>query len=130
MFQVLASSGVRTAIAETRPFSLPQKPRRAYILSPQADSLITEGEPLTFRGGGFSSDFGRTDLHEGVWGIVKGEVLGTGFEFVTRALPVGRHEIKLTVPDGVGGIVSTSSYVEVRARKTQKFAEPAASEAP
>jgi hypothetical protein len=117
VFQVLASAGVRTTIVQSEPFAVPQKPRQAYILSPKADLVIPQGEPLLFKGGGHSPDFWRTDLSEGEWRIGNGEILGRRYEFIIRSLPAGRHEIKFSIPDGLGGTSSTTRYIEVEKRK-------------
>jgi hypothetical protein len=61
-FQVVASAGIRTALAETDAFPVKQKARRAHILSPDPGATVTQGEPVVLRGGGFSPDVGTPGL--------------------------------------------------------------------
>jgi hypothetical protein len=115
-FQVVASAGVRTAVTETEPFAIPVKPVQVHILSPTDGTLVTEGEPLTLRGGGFSPDFGTTAFEDVVWTSSRDGPLGIGYETLVQNLSVGRHRIKLTVPDGLGGEAAGIVSVEVASK--------------
>ncbi|HEX9131871.1 MAG TPA: hypothetical protein VF844_06240 [Ktedonobacteraceae bacterium] len=116
-FQVVASSGIRTALAETEPFSVPQKPRQAYILLPEPGASFMEGSAVILRGGGFSPDF-ETTLHADVlWSSdIDGE-LGVGYELVLHTLSAGQHKITLSVPDGLGGKASSSVAITVNSKE-------------
>src|SRR5215208_703168 len=113
LFQVVASGGIRTAVAETDPFAVPWEPRQAYILSPKPEAAFVEGEPVTLVGEGASSDFETTNIEDMVWTSSKDGHLGIGYEVITHTLSAGRHKIMLTVPDGLGGESSTSVFFEV-----------------
>ncbi len=83
-FQVLASASIRTVAADSEPFSVAQKPRRAHILSPQSGGKFKQGEPVVLRGGGFSPDFGMSDFEDVAWSSSKDGVLGAGYELVVH----------------------------------------------
>jgi hypothetical protein len=54
LVQVVASSGIRTSVTQSKPFAAPLTGRRATILS--AD--VTAAGRVVLRGGAFSPDFG------------------------------------------------------------------------
>jgi hypothetical protein len=113
VFQVIASAGIRTAVAETDPFSVPREPRQAYILSRTREGTFAEGEPIVLVGEGVSSDFGTTVLEDMVWSSHKDGHLGVGREVITNTLSAGEHRITLSVPDGLGGESSATTRIEV-----------------
>jgi len=112
-FRVLASSGVRTALAESAPFALRQKPRRAFILSPARDEQVAAGQNLILRGGGFAPGAGLADPKDTLWMSSVDGALGYGHEVVAR-VSEGLHTITVIVPDGVGGRASADVTVFVR----------------
>jgi hypothetical protein len=112
LFQVVASSGIRTAVAESEPFAAPTKRRIASILSPEPRTEVPEGSPLVFRGGAYSPDFGLGEMGDVLWSSNLDGLLGRGFELVTEDLTAGVHAITLTVPDGLGG--TTTAHVSIR----------------
>ena len=114
--QVVASSGIRTAVAQTPPFAVAVKPVRAHILSPTNGMIIEEGERLDLRGIGFSPDFGTTDFEDMVWNSHRDGLLDVGYETVVSNLSPGRHRLELTVLDGFGGESIARVTVEVRAK--------------
>jgi len=116
LLQVVATSGIRTTIAESEPFTLPVKPRRAHVLCPKSGAEFAEGRRVGLRGGGFSPDFGLGDLEDAVWSSSIDGSLGRGFEVIAENLSEGPHTITLTVPDGVGGAASTAIRLRVTAR--------------
>jgi hypothetical protein len=109
-FQVAASAGIRTTLAETETFAVPRKPVRVHILSPKDGSQLSEDEPLLLNGFGYSPDFGTTEPEDGVWTSSHDGNLGVGQQLLIPHLTPGRHRITLTVGDGLGaesaGIVS------------------------
>ncbi|MCV2489221.1 hypothetical protein OF117_07575 [Geodermatophilus sp. YIM 151500] len=113
-FQIVASSGVRTAVAETAAFPLPVKPVRAYIHEPADGASITEGEPLTLRGIGLSPNFGTTAFEDMAWSSEEDGPLDVGYDIVLVGLPAGSHRFTLTVPDGVDGEAVAAVSVTVR----------------
>jgi hypothetical protein len=113
VFQIVAYAGVRTAVATTEPFSVSQKPYKAYILSPESGTTVKKGEAVVLLGGGFSPDFQTTEFEDGVWTSSLDGVIGTGYEVVTHNLSVGRHKITLNFPDGLGGEAIASVFVYI-----------------
>jgi len=106
--QLVTSANIRTTTTETEPFAVPRKPREAYILAlDQGDAAFTQGEPVLFMGSGFSPDFGTPDLEEMVWRSDVDGALGVGHQILAQTLSKGHHRITLTIPDGLGGEVST-----------------------
>ncbi len=115
MFQVVASSGVRTAVANTKPFAVPRKPRKGYILSPEKSGVtFRQGEEVVFLGGGFSPNFATTDFEDVVWTSDRDGVIGTGYQVITHLLSAGRHRISIGFPDGLGGEASASVFVTIK----------------
>jgi hypothetical protein len=118
--QIVASAGLRSAVAETSPFEVSRKPRLAFIVRPEQSSIVYT-ESIAFvplLGGGFSPDFGVAPGPEVSWSTRVLGQLGTGQRIVAR-LPVGKHRIMLHVPDGIGGEVVTAKIIDVR-----RVAEP------
>lgn len=116
VFQVVTYAGVRTTVASTDPFSVPQKPRQAYILSPEPSCTFSDAEPIVLLGGGFSPDFWTTEFEDVVWNSSLDGFLGTGHEIVLHTLSIGRHRIEVNIPDGVGGKALAGKFIEVKPR--------------
>jgi hypothetical protein len=117
-FRVLASSGVRTAVAESETFALSVKPRRAHILTPEPGTEVFAGTPVVLLGGGFSPDHGLSDPDDVVWTSNIDGVVGRGHEVVASDLTAGPHIITVSVPDGAGAVAvsETTILVEEDAR--------------
>lgn len=111
--RVLASSGIRTGKAESEPFALPVKPRRAHILRPEPGVRVRAGDPVFLLGGGFSPDYGLSEPEEVIWTSNIDGILGHGYEVVTPDLSAGPHVITVSVPDGAGGVASSETTVLV-----------------
>jgi hypothetical protein len=105
--QLIASTGVRTTTTETEPFAVPRKPREAFVLAPDPGATFTQGEPVLLMGSGFSPDFETPDFEEMVWRSDVDGPLGIGYQILAQTLSKGHHRIILTIPDGLGGEVST-----------------------
>jgi hypothetical protein len=114
LLQIVASSGIRTAVSESDPFSVPVKPRRAFILSPEAGIVVSEGDAITFLGGGFSPDFGVAEMEDTLWTSNIDGILGTGWEVITPTMSPGLHLITLTISDGIEARASAAITVEVK----------------
>ena len=61
-FQVVASSGIRTTVITSEPFTVPVKPTTGEILSPVDGAEIRVGARLLLHGRAFSPDFGTTSI--------------------------------------------------------------------
>src|SRR5262249_16965617 len=112
VFQVIASSGIRSSVATTESLQVPKKPRKAYILSPANSGMTFErGEGAVLLGGGFSPDFETADLDEVVWVSNRDGVIGTGYQVIAHSLSTGQHRISIGLPDGLGGEALASVFV-------------------
>jgi len=67
------------------------------------------------RGGGFGPGHGLSEPQDAQWSSSLDGVLGAGYEVVAQRLSEGPHTVRLTVPDGLGGIASAEVAVLVRA---------------
>jgi hypothetical protein len=114
-FQVIATSGIRTAVADSSPFEVPRKPRQAHIVSPKTGATFPFGAVVAFTGAGFSPDHGMSDFDDIIWTSNRDGFLGAGFEVLAHTLSLGRHRVTLSVPDGMGGETCQSVNIEVRA---------------
>ncbi|MDQ6815059.1 MAG: hypothetical protein M3040_15090 [Bacteroidota bacterium] len=113
LFQIVASSGMRTSTATTEPFAVDRKPYEAHILSPKSSDNFKKGADVRLYGGGFSPDFGTIDFDYVTWTSDRDGLLGTGYEVITNKLSSGRHRISINLPDGLGGDVSASVYIQI-----------------
>jgi hypothetical protein len=108
--QVVASSGIRTTVAESKPFAVPLTPRKATILSAEASA---SGQ-VVLRGGAFSPDFGLGAPEDVTWSSNVDGLLGYGFMLVADRLTTeGLHVITLAAPDGLGDLATASTSVTV-----------------
>jgi hypothetical protein len=114
LFQIAASSTIRTTVAETSAIAVPVKPRRPYILSPEPNSRFFQEESVVLQGGGFSPDFQTAPFDEVVWTSNVGGFLGYGYEVITHTLTPGLHKITLGVADGLGGEVAASLLIKIQ----------------
>jgi hypothetical protein len=120
--QVVASAGIRTAVEQTPPFAVPVKPARARIFSPAETASIEQGQPLALMGIGFSPDFGTSDFEDTEWTSDRDGPLAVGYDAIVTGLSAGRHHVRLTVPDGLGGESVATTVVEVGPRATDDSA--------
>jgi hypothetical protein len=114
-FQVLASTGIRTTHAETESFAVPRKPARAFILAPLDGEHTGSAEPLLLSGVGYSPESGTTSPEGGVWTSDRDGELGRGKQVLVQGLTPGRHQLSLTVPDGLGHDTEASISIVVQA---------------
>jgi hypothetical protein len=112
-FQVIVSSGLRSAVAQTEPFAVPHKPRKAHFLSPQEGEVFRAGDPVTFIGGGHSPDGGTCAFDEVAWHSSLEGLLGTGYQMVRKDLRPGTHRITLSLPDGACGEAAASVWIKI-----------------
>lgn len=114
VFQVVASSGIRTALATTEPVAIPEKPCLAHIVSPEDGATFSQGDAVELLGGGFSPNFETTEYDDVSWTSSQDGRLGTGYQVVTNSLSPGRHRITLRVPDLMGGESIASRVITIR----------------
>jgi len=119
-FQVLATEGIRTGMAISKPFSVPQKPRETTIISPPTGAVVVPGQTVTLVGESFSPDIGSAHPSEMQWSSDLDGQLGVGQEINLSTLRLGLHKISLQTPDGYGGQSITSIQIEVKAPTPHK----------
>lgn len=117
--QVLASAGLRTAIAQTEYITVPQKPRKAYIVYPQECSEAQFGDAVLLGGAAFSPDWGAAAPDETTWHSDVAGPLGAGNQILVLNLPVGSHRIAMRAPDGHGSEASSMVTIRIRSRREQ-----------
>lgn len=92
---VLATDGLRSAMARSEPFDLPDRPPRVTILTPGEDEVLTPDQPISLLGS--ACDLAGHPLPDErlVW-RVDGEVVACGRRLVAGGpLAPGAHEIQL-----------------------------------
>jgi hypothetical protein len=110
LVQVVASSGIRTSVTQSNPFTAPRTPRRATILS----AAVTEAGRVVLRGGAFSPDFGLGSPDDVTWTSNVDGLLGHGVVLVAdRLVTEGLHAVTLTAPDGMGGLATATTPVTI-----------------
>ena len=111
--ELMASSGMRTSTRKIENISLPLKGRNILINSPKNNEQFIKGNMIYFSGVGFSPDFGISLHDEITWSTERHGVIGKGFQLMHSRLPEGEHEIRMTIPDGLGKEVSESIKITV-----------------
>ena len=119
VFQIAASSTIRTTVAETEPVSVPVTPRRPYIVSPEPGATFLQGESVTLAGVGYSPDFETAPLDEVVWTSNVAGFIGYGHEIITETLAPGSHKITLGVADGLGGEASADVRIRINPKEEE-----------
>ncbi|HEY9285890.1 MAG TPA: hypothetical protein VIP46_20740 [Pyrinomonadaceae bacterium] len=115
-FQLVVSSGLSAAVAESEPFAVRLKPRRAHIVSPRDGQTFRAGDPVVFAGAGHSPDYGTSADDEVAWSSsLECCGLGTGSHLVRDDLPPGTHRVTLATGDGRGGETTASVWIKVEA---------------
>jgi len=117
VFQIVASSTIRTTVAETDPVPVPIKPRRPFIVSPEPDASFLQGESVVLAGLGYSPDFGTAPLDEVVWTSNVAGFIGYGYEVITQTLTPGLHKITLGVTDGIGAEASEDVLIRINPKE-------------
>jgi hypothetical protein len=110
---VAASSGIRTAVVTTESFAVLLKPLQAIILSPESGFRVGRSERLRLLGAAISPDFETAPPDEMAWFSNRDGLLGIGHETWVTGLSVGRHELTLHLPDGLGGESEATISVDV-----------------
>jgi hypothetical protein len=114
LFQVLATSGIRTGCSLSETFEVPERPRFVSIAVPEGKTTIKSGEAAILVGEAFSSHHGSVPPSELEWHSDIDGPLGHGHVLDLSRLSVGKHTISLRGPDGAGGVCSATTAVEVR----------------
>jgi hypothetical protein len=97
---VVATDGLGTAVARTRPFQVARKPLDVRILEPVAECRAAAGQPMRLIGQAYDPD-ARGPVFDGLrWSSSRDGELGEGGSIVTPPLSAGEHLIRLTAGEG------------------------------
>jgi hypothetical protein len=109
--RVLATDGVNTTHADSRPFAVPNKGERAFIFEPLDGATYDSREPVLLHGQGWHMERGETANENLVWLSSRQGEIGRG-GLIEAQLSPGAHEITLTAgSDAERGLSSVSIMV-------------------
>ena len=113
LIRVLASDGYNTAIAVSKPFSIPSRKPEPMIISPWAGQSVPVAQPILVQGTALDADDGSLSGTALRWAVDSNDV-GTGQQIVIGELTPGPHVLSLTATDTAGSaqIVTTTFTVE------------------
>ena len=112
--QVLASTLLRTTVAETDVFAVSQTPAQAMISPVPQDGQTQQSEVVELAGCAYSPD-GCADEDDCRWNSSLDGDLGCGEYLIANNLTPGEHIISFTAPDGMGGSTRAEYTVQVLA---------------
>jgi hypothetical protein len=115
LLQILATAGIRTAVAVSERFSVAPKPRRPVILAPVDGLVAVRGAAVRFLGVVYGPGGRSTSIEAMNWTSSIDGHLGSGAEMVLYALSPGRHILTLRIDDGCGKEGSASVCITVKA---------------
>ncbi|RAT97702.1 hypothetical protein [Brevibacillus sp. Leaf182] len=113
-FQVLATEGIRTGMAVSEPFQVPERPCKVYINNPVPGAIVWLGRVTHFMGDAFSPDIGSVHPSKLHWYSDIGGLLGVGQEIYVRSLQPGSHTISLKVVDRDNQECAASIHIVVK----------------
>lgn len=116
-FRVVVNDGVLSGEDETDfSISVPDKAPVALITSPQAFTVLGDGQLLVLQGTGQDFEDGTLPEVSMTWSDNVSGTLGTGASLPVAALAPGWHTITLTVIDSTGKTASSTTNVYIGAR--------------
>lgn len=115
VFQVLASSGIRTGSATSEAISIDPEPPEVRIAG--GETTVARGETLALRAFAFSPDTGSLPLANVTWISDRDGEVARGRRVLIRSLSLGKHQLTANVPDGEGGDYTARTDIEVKPRR-------------
>ncbi len=113
--QVMASTLLRTTMAETEMFAVSRTPAQAMISPVPQDGQTQQSEVVELAGCAYSPD-GCADEDDCRWNSSLDGDLGCGEYLIANNLTPGEHVISFSAPDGVGGSTHAEYTVQVLAQ--------------
>jgi hypothetical protein len=112
-FRVVASDGVLSAVADSAPFSLPDKAPEVTFETPAPGAVFFPAQPVNFAAS--ASDLEDETLADAAfsWSSSRDGALGTGATLQTLGLSTGVHEITVTVTDSAGNSATATRSITV-----------------
>jgi hypothetical protein len=113
-FRAIAGAELQSAVADTEPFELAPSTRRLHVITPSDECGIPPG-PVALSALIDTRGRGAVAPHEIRWtSSLQGEI-GAGYD-LTAELVEGEHALTVTVPDGIGGILTERAIIIVGGR--------------
>lgn len=119
LFQVLATSGIRTGYGVSQPFPLESRPRLLLLTASTQADTVEPGQGVPLEAEAFSPDSGSAAGHEIVWHSNLDGMLGRGRRLTFCSLTEGSHVVSATVANGCGGSATATTRLTVRPRPKQ-----------
>lgn len=119
LFQVLATTGIRTGYGLSRAFSLQTRPRLLMLGASSDVETVEPGQGVVLDAEAFSPDTGSAPADHIVWRSDLDGELGRGRHVTFRSLTEGSHVISATVANGCGGSATVTRRLVVRPRTKQ-----------
>lgn len=117
LFRVLATDGIHTTAATSKPFVLGELGPTVEILSPAKDEAFVKGETVYLEAIAYDADTGEVPEEMVSWTSSIDGPLGTGLELEVSRLSPGDHTLTLTVKDDAGlDAVSVTTQIKVVAK--------------
>ena len=112
-FRVLATDGLHTAVAESQPFEVQNRPPDLEIVAPRdGDAFVGDvalpdfdglGQPVALEAVAHDADTGAIDGEALRWTSSLDGPLGSGAQLTVASLSEGEHTITAIAEDGTGG---------------------------
>ena len=113
-FRAIAGAELRSAVADTEPFQLAPSTRRLHLITPSDECGIPPG-PVALSALIDTRGRGAVAPHEIRWtSSLQGE-LGAGYDLIAE-LVEGEHALTVTIPDGIGGVLTERAIIIVGGR--------------
>ena len=113
-FRAIAAAELQCAVADTEPFELAPSPRRLYVMTPSDECGIPPG-PVMLSALIDTRGRGAVAPYEIRWiSSLQGD-LGAGYD-VRAELIEGEHQLTVTAPDGLGGLLTERGIIIVGGR--------------
>lgn len=108
-FRVLATDGIHTTIAVSKPFSVPDLVPILEILSPEDNRTVSVNEVVSLEAYAYDPDSGEVDRSKVKWTSSIDGAVGTGETILVTGLSVGKHTITCTAENDAGGAPTKAS---------------------
>jgi|GEM_PF-3870871 len=119
-FQVMASAGLRTAVANSELFEVPCSPRIVYMLSPAPGSVYAPGDLIRLAASAYSASYGNAANEDIYWSSLKKGFLGTGQQLNMVTDSPGKDWVEVQIADGKGNLLSQKVEIIIGDRPIEK----------
>jgi hypothetical protein len=123
LIRVLASDGYNTAVAVSKPFTLPDRGPQPTITSPWPGQSIPAGQIVTLQGAALDAEDGSLGGDALRWAL-DGKDVGAGQERAVGGLAPGQHTVTLTARDAGGRERSVTTTLTIEALRIPQGSAP------